>query len=180
MTAGLGDPTRRSALVSALPPDLIVVLGLESTHPSEIATLVIADVRSILGPTVPTIDQPIDDGSVTGGPAIGAPTPDHPGDDQTTGNPHADGTTGNPHFDGTTGNPHADGTTGNPHFDGTTGNPHADGTTGNPHAETDTGSGNDPHATSKPSKPPADPHPGNGGRNPNAGTDDPGRTKTKS
>jgi hypothetical protein len=27
MTAGLGDPSRRSALVSALPPDLIVVLG---------------------------------------------------------------------------------------------------------------------------------------------------------
>ena len=165
MAAGLADPTRRSTLVSALPPDLIVVLGLERTHPSEIATQVIADIRGILGP----IDQPITDGSVTGGPAIDAPTPDHPGDDQTTGNPHADGTTGNPHADGTTGDPHADGTTGNPHADGTTGDPHAG-----------TGSGDDPHATSRASKPPADPHVGNGGRNPNARTDAPGRTKTKS
>jgi hypothetical protein len=148
LTAGLVDPDRRSQLVAAVSDDLATVVSLAGSYPSDAATLLVSDMRAVIGSTDPN------DGNA------GPHRRTNPAAAGATGNPHSDGATGNPHSDGATGNPHSDGATGNPHSDGATGNPHAPGTKGNPHSG-DTGN---PHAPGTK----GNPHSGGTG-NPHAG-----------
>ncbi len=157
LSAGLADATRRATLAVVLSRDLPNVLSLEQPYPSEAATLLVADIRTILRPIAP--------GRVDSDPSRGGSDhgmgPTDPADDQTEhphrgvdqiGNPHAAGSpTGNPHVPGSTGNPHAPGSTGDPHpAADTTGNPHPPGSTGNSHAPRSTAN---PHASGSTGKP---------------------------
>ena len=151
LTRGLVDPGHRSQLMTEVSGDLATVVALAGTYPSDAASLLVGDMRTVIGSTDPN------DGN-----AGARHQPTNPPADGATGNPHADGSTGNPHSGGATGNPHAPGSTGNPHSGGSTGNPHSGGGNGNPHSGGSTGN---PHSGGSTKNP----HGGGGNGNPHSG-----------